>query len=63
MERIEADDSRTVLQDALEGADDDYNVAALRRIFEHLASGSLELLGRMRTDRKAGSPAITESLA
>ncbi|UUL84051.1 BLUF domain-containing protein [Sphingomonas qomolangmaensis] len=46
MERVEADDIRTVLQDALESAEDDNNVAALRRILEHLASGSLNSLGR-----------------
>ncbi|UZK69069.1 BLUF domain-containing protein [Sphingomonas sp. S1-29] len=46
MERVEADDIRTVLQDALESAEDENNVAALRRILEHLGSGSLDSLGR-----------------
>ena len=46
MERVEADDIRAVLQDALGSAEDENNVAALRRILEHLASGPLESLGR-----------------
>jgi hypothetical protein len=46
MERVEADDIRTVLQDALESAEDENNVAALRRILVHLASGPLHLVGR-----------------
>ena len=46
MERVEADDIRAVLQDALGSAEDENNVAALRRILEHLASGRLASLGR-----------------
>lgn len=46
MERVEADDIRAVLQDALGSAEDENNVAALQRILEHLASGPLESLGR-----------------
>jgi hypothetical protein len=46
MERVEAGDIRAVLQDALRSADDENNVAALRRILKHLASGTLESLGR-----------------
>lgn len=41
MERVEADDIRTVLEDALGSNEDDSNVAALKRILEHLASGPL----------------------
>lgn len=41
MERVKADDIRAVLQDALESTEDENNVAALRRILEHLASGPL----------------------
>ncbi|MCW6510757.1 BLUF domain-containing protein [Lichenifustis flavocetrariae] len=46
MERVEAEHIRAVLQDALESAEDENNVAALRRILDHLASGSFESLGR-----------------
>ena len=37
MERVKADDIRPVLNDALESSEDENNVAALRRILEHLA--------------------------
>jgi hypothetical protein len=46
MERVAADDIRAVLNDALESTEDEANVAALRRILEHLASAPLESLGR-----------------
>lgn len=46
MERVAADDIREVLQDALDSAEDENNVAALRRILEHLASGPLDTLGQ-----------------
>jgi hypothetical protein len=46
MERVEADDIRAVLQDALESAEDDSNVAALKRIMAHLDSAPLASLGR-----------------
>ena len=46
MERVEAEDIRAVLQDALESAEDENNVAALKRILEHLASGPLNTIGR-----------------
>ncbi|TLU72812.1 BLUF domain-containing protein [Lichenicoccus roseus] len=46
MERVGADDIREVLQDALESAQDENNIAALRRILDHLASRSLGSLGR-----------------
>ena len=46
MERVEADDIRAVLRDALESAEDENNVAALRRILEHLGSSPLASLGR-----------------
>lgn len=36
MERVEADNIRAVLQDALESAEDANNIAALKRILEHL---------------------------
>ncbi|WP_439101187.1 BLUF domain-containing protein [Congregibacter sp.] len=45
MERVEADDIRTVLQDALESAEDKKNIAALTRILEHLGSEPFESLG------------------
>lgn len=46
MERVDVDDIRAVLQDALGSAEDENNVAALRRILEHLASKPLDSLGR-----------------
>ena len=46
MERVEADDIRAVLLDALESAEDENNVAALKRILEHLGSAPLSSLGR-----------------
>ncbi len=46
MERVGAEDIRAVLQDALESSEDENNVAALRRILEHFASGPLDSLGR-----------------
>jgi hypothetical protein len=39
MERVTADDIRMVLNDALESSENEHDVAALRRILEHLASG------------------------
>lgn len=47
IERVEADDIRAVLQDALESAEDENNVAALKRILDHLSSASLASLGRI----------------
>jgi len=46
MERVGADDISAVLDDALESAEDENNIAALRRILKHLDSGPLETLGR-----------------
>ncbi|MBC7519886.1 MAG: BLUF domain-containing protein [Sandarakinorhabdus sp.] len=46
MERVGADDIRAVLQDALESAEDENNIAALKRILKHLDSGPLNTLGR-----------------
>jgi hypothetical protein len=46
MERVDADDIREVLQDALETAEDENNIAALKRILDHLATRSLTSLGR-----------------
>lgn len=46
MERVEAEDIRAVLQDALESAEDEDNVAALKRILDHFASGPLDSIGR-----------------
>jgi hypothetical protein len=46
MEQVKADDIRAVLQDALGSTEDENNVAALRRILEHLASAPLDTLGR-----------------
>lgn len=46
MEKVEAEDIRLVLQDALESADDKNNVAALTRIIKQLDSGPLHSLGR-----------------
>ena len=46
MERVGADDIRTVLQEALESAEDENNIAALGRILTHIDSGPLDLIGR-----------------
>ena len=46
MELVGADDIRAVLQEALEAAEDENNIAALKRILEHLSSGPLDTLGR-----------------
>ncbi len=46
MERVAADDIHAVLQEALESADDENNIAALRRILKHLDLGPLDTLGR-----------------
>ena len=46
MERVGADDIRAVLEEALESAEDESNIAALKRILTHLDSGPLDTLGR-----------------
>ena len=46
MEKVDAEGIRAVLEDALESAEDDNNIAALKRILEHFASGPLDTLGR-----------------
>jgi hypothetical protein len=46
MERVGAGDILEVLQDALESAEDENNIAALKRILDHLATKSLSSLGR-----------------
>jgi len=44
MERVGADDIRAVLQEALGSAEDENNIAVLKRILEHLDSGPLDTL-------------------
>ncbi len=46
MEKVEPQDIRLVLQEALESAEDINNVAALTRILKQLDSGPLDSLGR-----------------
>ena len=46
MERVGADDMRAVLEEALESAEDETNIATLRRILQHLDLGALDTLGR-----------------
>ena len=46
MERVDADDIRTVLHDAVESTQDEANIAALKRIIGHLGSAPLASLGR-----------------
>jgi hypothetical protein len=46
MEAVSADDIREVLQDALESAEDENNIAALKRILNHLSTRPLDSLGR-----------------
>ena len=52
MERVGADDIRAVLQEALESAEGENNIAALRRILEHLDSGPLDTLHPSATKQK-----------
>lgn len=47
MEKVEAEDIRVVLQDALESTDDKDNIAALTRILQQLDTGPLHTLGRL----------------
>jgi hypothetical protein len=51
MERVGTDDIRAVLQEALESAEDESNIAALRRILDHLGSGPLDALHPAATKR------------
>jgi hypothetical protein len=51
MERVGADDIRAVLQEALESTKNENNIAALRRILEHLDSGPLDTLHPSATKR------------
>ena len=46
MELVGADDIRAVLHDALEDAEQENNIATLRRIVAHLSSTPLDTLGR-----------------
>jgi hypothetical protein len=46
MEKVEAEDIRLVLQDALENTEDKHNVAALTRILKQIDAGPLDTLGR-----------------
>ena len=43
MEKVEAEDIRAVLEDALENAEDINNVAILKRILDQLGTGALNL--------------------
>ncbi|BDG74016.1 BLUF domain-containing protein [Roseomonas fluvialis] len=52
MERVGADDIRAVLQEALGTAEDENNIAALKRILEHLDSGPLDTLHPSATKRE-----------
>lgn len=51
MERVGVDDIRAVLEEALGSAEDESNVAALKRILEHLDSGPLDTLHPSATNR------------
>ncbi len=51
MERVGADDIRAVLQEALESAEDENNIASLKRIVAHLDSGPLDTLHSSATKR------------
>jgi hypothetical protein len=46
MERVDAEDIREVLQDALETTRDENSAATLKRILDHLGSAPLASLGR-----------------
>ena len=52
MEQVGSDDIRAVLQEALESAKDEKNIAALRRILKHLDSGPLDTLHPSATKQK-----------
>ena len=52
MELVGTDDIRAVLQEALGSAEDENNIAALRRILEHLDSGLLDTLHPSATKQK-----------
>ena len=52
MERVGADDIRAVLQEALESAKSENNIAALTRILKHLDSGPLDTLHSSATKPK-----------
>ncbi|MBX9752032.1 MAG: BLUF domain-containing protein [Roseococcus sp.] len=52
MERVGADDIRAVLQEALESAENENNIAALKRILEHLDSGPVDTLHPSATKRE-----------
>ncbi len=41
MEIVDSEDIRAVLQDALENAEDEYNVTALKRILNHFETSAL----------------------
>ena len=62
MERVGADDIREVLQDALESAEDENNIAALKRILDHLATRSLGFAWASQLGRQlaASSRSATE---
>lgn len=47
MERVDAEDIRDVLEDALENAEDENNIVTLKRILDHLATSSLDSLGQV----------------
>ena len=47
MERVGAEDIRNVLHDALESAEDNSSISALKRILDHLATRPLNSLGRV----------------
>lgn len=49
---VGADDIRAVLQDALESAEDENNIAALRRILKHLESDPVDALHASAANRK-----------
>ena len=44
MEKVEAEDIRSVLEDALESNEDENNIATLKRILDQLTSGALDPL-------------------
>ncbi|WBH15957.1 BLUF domain-containing protein [Sphingomonas radiodurans] len=46
MERVDADNIRAVLEDALDSAEEEHNIAALTRILAHLDTQPLDTLGR-----------------
>jgi hypothetical protein len=61
MERVDADDIRAVLQEALESAHDENNIAALKRILAHLEWAPLDTLHTSGAKREGADESEPET--